>query len=119
MKPLKRNTEKIREVLKETLELFGEEGENWAKEHEAFDKKGSPIDPYDLKACKFCLSGAIKRKSYSKGVMPLHVMNSLMETLEKFYEGDTTNLFEYNDLLSTEFKDIKYLVNTTIKELSR
>lgn len=79
---------------------------NWLQKYYAKDKNDIEVNVDSLKACKFCLSGAI---------MNVNGFNSCHEIFEKIHKESGELAYVYND--SHTHKEVINLLDTIISKL--
>ncbi len=83
----------------------------WCKRRAAVDASGTPVNPGDTNAVRWCLMGAAN-KCYSDRAERIHVFKKLIKLIHNGGDDhlDLPVISRYNDKVSTTFTDIKNLL---------
>lgn len=90
------------EEIKTVQELLSNR-ENWCQGYLALNKCNEPIDPWDSKACRWCLFGAIQKVYGRNTIESSSIFKKFREYLIKNYPEFTITIFNdtkyYEDIM--------------------
>lgn len=106
---------KMRHLLVEARKLI-EDPNNWITENQACNSSGTPTEPEDPDAKKFCAWGAIKRATMGE---TYEFQTATRRYLTDFIPKESTvkTITWYNDAPKTKHKDIVELFERAIASL--
>jgi len=103
------------EVLQYARTLL-ERPDGWTQGVGARDASGEPVSPYDPRACRFCLFGALERAGKVVGDRDaLHAAYALVCAVLGFrFPSESLFLIDWNDIPGRSQRDILELLDRAI-----